>query len=216
MSNTYFTKYLKEGEEVIRIIKEYLFSHLFTVLISLFFIILPFFLLFPLFQRGFWGVLAFFLLLLFGIGYGTRFIIVWYYNAFVITNQRIIDFDQRGLFDKTVSESTYGKIQDVSFKKKGFFSTIFNYGTIVVQTAGTNANLEIRNVFEPEKVQELITEIQKQTGQKEESKEELSATELVEILEQTKKKMGKQKFQRFLKSQDDFKESKQDSSKKRE
>ncbi|MBU1075275.1 PH domain-containing protein, partial [Patescibacteria group bacterium] len=124
-------------------------------------------------------------------------------NAFMITNKRIIDFDQKGLFDKTVSVATYDKIQDISFKKKGVFSTVFNYGTIVIQTAGTNANLEIRSVFEPEKIQDVIMEIQRDSLQDEKvSKEEMSASELIDILEQTKEKLGKERFDRFLKSQD--------------
>lgn len=210
MSNNYFTKHLKEGEEVIKIVRSYLWSHLFSVLISLFFIILPFFLLFPLFQKGFWGVLLFFVLLLLGLGFGTRFLFIWYFNVFLITNQRIIDFDQKGLFEKTVSESMYDKIQDVSFKKKGIFSTLMNYGNIVIQTAGNNANLEIRNIFQPEKVQGVITEIQKESFQKEKDTEELSASELVGILEQAKKKMGKEKFSRFIKSQDNQAETKKE------
>ncbi|PIY96633.1 MAG: hypothetical protein COY66_03820 [Candidatus Kerfeldbacteria bacterium CG_4_10_14_0_8_um_filter_42_10] len=214
MSNNYFTKHLKEGEGVVKIIRSYLLSHLGSMLISLFFIILPFFLLFPLFQRGFWGVLIFFLLLLFGLGFGARFLFLWYFNAFVITNQRIIDFDQRGLFEKTVSESIYEKIQDVSFKKKGIFSTILNYGTIVIQTAGTNANLEIRNIFEPEKIQELITEIQKKGLKK--GAEELSARELIDILEKAKEKMGEEKFNAFVKTKNIQEESKDDSSQNKE
>ncbi|PIS43038.1 MAG: hypothetical protein COT24_00290 [Candidatus Kerfeldbacteria bacterium CG08_land_8_20_14_0_20_40_16] len=209
MSNNYFTKHLKEREEVIKIIRSYLLSHLWSILVSLFFIILPFFLLFPLFQRGFWGVLLFFLLLLFGLGAGARFLFIWYFNAFVITSQRIIDFDQRGLFEKTVSESIYEKIQDVSFKKKGIFSTVLNYGTIIIQTAGTNANLEIRNIFEPEKIQELITEIQKKGLNKD--AEELSARELIDILEKAKEKMGEEKFNTFIKKKDIPEESKDDS-----
>lgn len=213
MTDKYFTKYLKEGEEVKKIVREYVLSHLFAIGIALFFIILPFFLIFPLFQKGFWGVMIFFFVLFFGIGLGSRLAIIWYYNAFMITNERILDFDQKGLFEKTVSESTYDKIQDVSFKMKGFFSTIFGYGTIIIQTAGTNTNLEIKNVYKPEKIQELIMKIQRETTQKnKETKEEMSALELVEILEQAKKKIGKEKLKKFLTARENQEKSDQNSS----
>ncbi|MFH1534768.1 MAG: PH domain-containing protein [Patescibacteria group bacterium] len=203
MSKQYFTKHLKEGEETVKIVRAYILSQIFKIAVIIILILLPFFLLFPLFQRGFWGVTGFFVLLIIAIAFTTRSAIIWYYNAFMITNKRIIDFDQKGLFDKTVSVATYDKIQDISFKKKGVFSTVFNYGTIVIQTAGTNANLEIRSVFEPEKIQDVIMEIQRDSLQDEKvSKEEMSASELIDILEQTKEKLGKERFDRFLKSQD--------------
>ncbi|MFA6391922.1 MAG: PH domain-containing protein [Patescibacteria group bacterium] len=203
MSKEYFTKHLKEGEETVKIVRAYALSHLFQIIIIILLLILPFFFLFPLFQRGFWGVIGFFILLTVAIVITVRAVIIWYFNAFLITNKRIIDFDQRGLFNKTVSVATYDKIQDISFNKKGVFSTIFNYGTIVIQTAGANANLEIRNVFEPEKIQDIIMEIQKESLQKERvGKEEMSAAELIDILEQTKEKLGKERFNRFIKSQD--------------
>ncbi|MBU0613530.1 PH domain-containing protein [Patescibacteria group bacterium] len=203
MSKQYFTKHLKEGEETVKIVRAYILSQIFKITVIIILILLPFFLLFLLFQRGFWGVIGFFALLIIAIAFTTRSAIIWYYNAFMITNKRIIDFDQKGLFDKTVSVATYDKIQDISFKKKGVFSTVFNYGTIVIQTAGTNANLEIRSVFEPEKIQDVIMEIQRDSLQDEKvSKEEMSASELIDILEQTKEKLGKERFDRFLKSQD--------------
>ncbi|MFA6525767.1 MAG: PH domain-containing protein [Patescibacteria group bacterium] len=202
MSKEYFTKHLKEGEETIKIVRAYALSQILKIAIIIVLVLLPFFLLFPLFQRGLWGVIGFFVLLALAIVFTVRTFIIWYYNAFMITNKRIIDFDQRGLFDKTVSVATYDKIQDISFNKKGVFSTLFNYGTIVIQTAGANANLEIRNVFEPEKIQDAIMEIQKDSLQNEQAgKEEMSAAELIDILEQTKEKLGKERFNKFLKSQ---------------
>ncbi|MFA6271993.1 MAG: PH domain-containing protein [Patescibacteria group bacterium] len=202
MSKEYFTKHLKEGEETIKIVRAYALSQILKIAIIIILVLLPFFLLFPLFQKGFWGVIGFLVLLAVAIAFTARTVIIWYYNAFMITNKRIIDFDQRGLFDKTVSVATYDKIQDITFNKKGVFSTLFNYGTIVIQTAGANANLEIRNVFEPEKIQDAIMEIQKDSLQNERAgKEEMSAAELIDILEQTKEKLGKERFDRFLKSQ---------------
>ena len=203
MSKEYFTKHLKEGEETVKIVRAYILSQILKMAIVIMLVLLPFFFLFPLFQRGFWGVAGFFALLIVAIVFTVRTVIIWYYNAFMITNKRIIDFDQRGLFDKTVSVATYDKIQDISFKKKGVFSTLFNYGTIIIQTASSNANIEIRNILAPEKIQDVIMEIQRDSLQEERvSKDEMSATELIDILEQTKEKLGQERFNRFLKSQD--------------
>lgn len=150
---------LKPGEEVVRVVRHYVFV-LWPKLLAVFlFLTLPFFFLFPLFKLGFWGVLFFLFLILFGLFYGLRTLIIWYYNAFIITNQRIIDIDQRGFFERVVSEASYEKVQDVSYRIKGVWQTFLHYGAVRIQTAGASVELEIRNVKNPEKIQELISEL---------------------------------------------------------
>ncbi|MDD5340938.1 MAG: PH domain-containing protein [Patescibacteria group bacterium] len=83
-----------------------------------------------------------FLLLLTSIYY--LFMILFFFNAFIdyhldvwiVTSKRIIDIEQKGLFNRVISEQTIDKVQDVTAVQKGFFETFFNYGTVIVQTAG--------------------------------------------------------------------------------
>lgn len=192
MSSRYFTKYLKESEVILRVVRRYPLSDTPSILLAIVFILLPFFFLFLLFRQGPWGVLVFFIFFMVGVGFSGRKAILWWLDAFLITNHRIIDFDRKGLFDQTVSETTYEKIQDVSFRKKGILATIFRYGTVVIQTAGTNNELEIKNVLYPEKIQELITEIQKEeksiNSGNASSSPDVSVKNLLKILEEIKKK----------------------------
>ncbi len=150
---------LKEGEEIKSIVRHYGLTFWPQILAILLLLTTPFFLLFPLFKKGYWGVAVFLFLIFFGIFYGLRELVIWYYNAFVITNKRIIDIDQRGLFERIVSEAPYEKIQDVSYRLKGIFQTLLHYGSIYIQTAGAAAVIEIRNIKNPEKVQELISDL---------------------------------------------------------
>lgn len=120
---------------------------------------LPFFFLFPLFRWGYWGVALFGAPLLLGVVYAFRVLITWYYNAFIITNCRVIDIDQRGFFERIVSEALYEKIQDVSYRRKGIWQTIFRYGDVMIQVAGGDIGLEIKKVRAPEKTQQLISDL---------------------------------------------------------
>lgn len=154
-------KNLKVDEELITIIRKYPIIFIVPSIISILFIIAPFFFLYPLFHWGPWGVFIFFMVLLLGLLLGLRVFIIYSLNVFVVTNQRIIDIDQAGFFDRTVSETTYSKIQDVSFRIKGIAQTIWHYGSIIIQTAGSQANIELYGVKDPEKIQQLISEVQK-------------------------------------------------------
>lgn len=63
----------------------------------------------------------------------------YYLSLQVITSERVIDIDQQGVFKREVNEMPLGQIEDVSFKQDGFWSTVFNYGNVILQTAGTGA-----------------------------------------------------------------------------
>lgn len=194
MFNNYFSRNLNAGEEVIKIIRQYAYCYTVSMVITIVLIVTPFFLLFLLFRQGWWGVLIFFVLLLSGVFYGIRKLFVWSFDGFLITNQRIVDFDQKGFFDRRVSETTYEKIQDISFRKKGFWQTLLNYGTVVVQTASAQVNLELKNISGPEKVQSLLVELTKKVTAQD--KKDLTAKELIKMLESIRDEVGKEKNKR--------------------
>lgn len=154
-------KNLKVDEELILLVRKYPFVLLAPIIFSAVCIIAPFFFLYPLWHWGVWGVAIFFTVLLLGVLLSVRTAVIYSLNVFVITSQRIIDIDQAGLFDRTVSETTYNKIQDVSIRIKGLWQTVLHYGSIIIQTAGNQANIELTGVKNPEKLQQLITEVQK-------------------------------------------------------
>ncbi|MEK7158326.1 MAG: PH domain-containing protein [Patescibacteria group bacterium] len=154
-------EHLKDGEEQVAFIRQYIVTLWPAILLSVFFILAPFFFMVPLFRRGTGGVAIFLTLIAIGVLAGVRQWILWNLNAFLITNQRIIDFDQSGLFHRRVSEASYEKIQDVSFSQDGVLATLLDYGNVHVQTAGTQAQLEILCVHRPKDLQALITETQR-------------------------------------------------------
>ena len=60
---------------------------------------------------------------------------LWYFSIYIVTNQRIRQISQRGLFKKSVVDLGLDKIQSISYGVSGFRAGLMGYGTIVIQTA---------------------------------------------------------------------------------
>ncbi|MFA4871532.1 MAG: hypothetical protein WC610_00510 [Patescibacteria group bacterium] len=123
---------LREGERIKRIVRRSTWHYFWPIILAIILIILPFFLIYPLFQRGWWGMAIFFLLLIFGVWLILRIYFSHFFTVFVMTNMRVIDFDQRGLFNQVVTEALYGKIGDVSCESRGAVNAILRLGNIYI------------------------------------------------------------------------------------
>lgn len=155
----YLKRILKEGEEAIRIVRRYPISFGFKIIFALILVALPFFLMTLLFGWGDWGLLIFGFLILIAFIYALRIFIVWYFNLFIITNQRVIDVYQKGFFDRTVSSAAYNRIKDVAYRNKGLMQMMFHYGTVIIEITGVKVRLEVRNIKNPQEIQEIISSL---------------------------------------------------------
>ena len=89
---------------------------------------------------------------------------VFLYTAFVefhldlniITNDRIVDINQITLFARKIVEVDLYQIQDVSSEVKGFWATLFQYGTVEVQTAGSIPKFVMENIPNPHRIRHLL------------------------------------------------------------
>lgn len=97
---------------------------------------------------------AFWYLATFGIAFSN--FLHWFFNIYIVTNERIVDIDFKYLLYKHFSMAELNKIQDLSYEEKGLLSTIFDYGNVLVETAGELPNVEFEFVPHPEKVVEEI------------------------------------------------------------
>lgn len=64
----------------------------------------------------------------------------YYYDIVFITNKRILNVDQKGLLSRGTSELPMKQVQNVSAQVEGFLQTTFNYGTLVIETAGAGTS----------------------------------------------------------------------------
>lgn len=83
----------------------------------------------------------------------------YYLDIDIVTNDRIIDIEQKGLFGRSISELDLSRIQDVHSEIKGIFPSLFNFGTVVVQTAGEEKNFVFEQVPDPHAVRQRILEL---------------------------------------------------------
>jgi len=60
----------------------------------------------------------------------------FYYDIIFITSERIINVAQHGLLDRETSELSLKQVENVTAEINGFFQTAFDYGVLVVETAG--------------------------------------------------------------------------------
>lgn len=82
----------------------------------------------------------------------------WRRNALIVTNQRLVRHEQRGVFDRVVTELLYSDISDITYKKQGVAASLANHGTILIRTIG-DRRLLMDRVSRPELVVELINSL---------------------------------------------------------
>ncbi|OIP97915.1 hypothetical protein AUJ94_01185 [bacterium CG2_30_40_12] len=90
----------------------------------------------------------------------------WYFNVYIVTNKRIVDIDFWGLLYKNVSEATYENIEDVTYSTGGILQTMFNFGSIMIQTAAERREFEFDGVPNPSEVYDKITDLVQEHGKK--------------------------------------------------
>lgn len=88
------------------------------------------------------AILAFFSLIVVSIGIIYMILVTRIYQShqLIVTDQNITQVLQVGLFNRKVSELSMSNVEDVTAQQKGIFATIFNYGTLKIETAGEQNN----------------------------------------------------------------------------
>lgn len=84
--------------------------------------------------------------------------IVYRQNRIILTNMHFVQITQSGLFARTLSKLSLDELQDVRGTRKGLFATIFNYGEILIETAGNEENFFFRPAPDPLNIAEAIND----------------------------------------------------------
>jgi len=150
---------LKEQERVVATVRRYGLTYFWHGCLVAGLVGSSFFFMFWLFAHNWWGQTLFGLDLGIGFLLLLRTIFLWQKNQLLITTHRVIDIDQRGFFDKTVSEISYDQIEDVFGKIKGVFGTIFRYGEINIQTGAGKVQICLQKIKQPVALQQQINEL---------------------------------------------------------
>lgn len=80
----------------------------------------------------------------------------YFLDVWIVTNKKLIDIEQLGLFQREISVLELDKIQDVTSEVHGIVATLMDFGKIHVQTAGTQREFVISDVEHPSEVREKL------------------------------------------------------------
>lgn len=83
----------------------------------------------------------------------------WYFDPFIVTDQRIMDYDYKPFGNYAVSEVSLQDIQDVKERSAGLLGDIFNYGNVYVYSASDASEMICKHVPSPTRVRDIITDL---------------------------------------------------------
>lgn len=83
----------------------------------------------------------------------------WFFNVCIATDERVFDVDFVNLIYREITDANLDQIQDVTVRMGGAIRTIFNYGDVIIQTAGEVPRIEFTAVPNPDKVAKILREL---------------------------------------------------------
>lgn len=94
----------------------------------------------------------------------TYFFIEWinyYYDILIVTTKILYDIEQKNFFLRQISHVHLLQIEDISSEIKGFFQTLFAYGNVIIQTAGSEERTVIKYIANPQETAAMILKLHK-------------------------------------------------------
>lgn len=73
----------------------------------------------------------------------------YWLDAWLVTNERIVDIEQKSFFVRDFAEFKLSKIQDVVVTVAGVFPTFLNFGNVKIETASENETLIFEDIPNP-------------------------------------------------------------------
>ena len=163
---------IDKSERIIRVVRKHWFVLLGSILILLFSVTLPIIALFS-FHLIPWETFVSFSgnsMYAGGFFFFTWLFVVWmiawnmwtdyYLDVLIITDKRIFDIEQKGLFSRTSSSFRIDRIQNITIDQKGILQTLLDFGTIKLETAGDGENFIAPYIADPYEIKKFVNEMQ--------------------------------------------------------
>lgn len=80
----------------------------------------------------------------------------YYLDVWIVTNHRIIDVNQEGLFNRDVAMVPLEKIEDIKVTIRGILPTLMHMGNIYIQTASTEREFSLIKANDPDNAKHII------------------------------------------------------------
>ncbi len=102
----------------------------------------------------------------FWLGTAVYFLFWWYglfyqladyvLDLWIVTDHRVVDIEQIGLFKRNIAETNLLNIQDITVTVSGILETFFSFGYVHIQTAGPLKETLFKQVPYPNEVKDII------------------------------------------------------------
>jgi len=87
-------------------------------------------------------------------------------NVILITSNKMTQMVYRTLFNRTITQLGVGDIEDVSVTQNGVFARIFNFGTLLVETAGEKGDYTFTYVPKPYEASKAVMSVHEENMKK--------------------------------------------------
>lgn len=93
--------------------------------------------------------------------YGLNKYLIWLLNVDIITDKRLVCVNYFNLLNKQVTETPLAQILNVSFSMRGFWQSVFRFGSVEIRAAGLAEPMILKNLAHPAVVKDFIWKIPK-------------------------------------------------------
>lgn len=158
-------KFASQGkdEEVLMFLRQHPIVNLPWIVIAIAMIFAPF-LIMPIFQQYLrlpinYVFIAWLGWYLITAGFIVERTLMWLFNSFIITDERMVDIDFTSLIYKKIDYAQLDKIQEVSVQTGGLLNSVVDIGSVFVQTAAEVPEFVFNNIAHPTRVAKLLDEL---------------------------------------------------------
>ena len=86
-----------------------------------------------------------------------QFWTLYYMDMWIVTNKRLIDIDYIAFFNRNIAILRLDRIQDLTVDIDSVFGDVLGFGSLLVQTAGSDREFRVENISHPEKLRDLLS-----------------------------------------------------------
>jgi len=83
----------------------------------------------------------------------------YYLDILLITNKRVVDIEQHGLFARDLVELRLENIQDIKVEVMGLLPSLLKMGDLHIQSAGQAKEIILKNIPEPHSIKNLLSKL---------------------------------------------------------
>jgi hypothetical protein len=83
----------------------------------------------------------------------------WYYTLHIVTDQRIVVVKMDNAFYHSFSEAQLEKIEDITHQHIGILGTLFDVGSLDIDTAGHGVDFKLSMLPQPREMQDILNDL---------------------------------------------------------